>query len=58
MADKPNSKMAIWDQVKTTDKDFTKTDDFDGRTVTSINGLYMVQRATELFGPIGKGWGY
>ena len=58
MADKPNPKMTIWDQVKTTDKDFTKTDDFDGRTVTSINGLYMVRRATELFGPIGKGWGY
>lgn len=55
---KSDPKMAIWDQVKTTDQDFTKTQTLDGRPVTSINGLYMVQRATELFGPIGKGWGY
>lgn len=53
-----NPKMAIWEQVKVTDKTFTKTVNFDGRDITSINGMYMVQRATELFGPIGKGWGY
>lgn len=53
-----NPKMAIWEQVKETDKDFTKTAQLDGRPVTSINTLYMVQRATEQFGPLGKGWGY
>ncbi|MDH1865701.1 hypothetical protein N5D83_02570 [Pseudomonas chengduensis] len=51
-------KMALWESVKTTDKAFTKTQDLEGRQVTSINGMYVVQRATETFGPIGKGWGY
>lgn len=53
-----NPKMAIWEQVKETDKTFTKTATFGGREVTSINGMYMIRRATELFGPLGKGWGY
>jgi len=53
-----NPKMTIWEQVKETDKAFTKTTNFDGRDITSINTLYMVKRATELFGPLGKGWGY
>lgn len=56
--DKVAPKMALWESVKTTDKDFTKTQDLEGRQVTSINGMYVVQRATETFGPIGKGWGY
>ncbi|WFS20598.1 hypothetical protein P9K38_09780 [Pseudomonas sp. 905_Psudmo1] len=50
--------MALWESVKTTDKAFTKTQKLEGRDVTSINGMYVVQRATETFGPIGKGWGY
>ena len=57
-SDKPNANMALWDSVKTTDRDHTKTQDLEGRQVTSINGMYVVQRATETFGPIGKGWGY
>jgi hypothetical protein len=56
--DKVAPKMALWESVKTTDKDFTKTQKLEGRDVTSINGMYVVQRATETFGPIGKGWGY
>lgn len=58
MAQKPDAKMIIWEQVKTTNPDFTKTQALEGRQVTSINGMYVVQRATETFGPIGKGWGY
>lgn len=53
-----NQNMALWDSVKVTDKSFTKTQSLEGRQVTSINGMYVVQRATETFGPIGKGWGY
>ncbi|EAA3799439.1 hypothetical protein DOQ73_24615, partial [Salmonella enterica subsp. enterica] len=53
-----NANMALWDQVKTTDKAFTKTAELDGRQVTSINGTYIARRATEIFGPIGKGWGF
>lgn len=57
-SDKPNPKMVIWDQVKNTPPSATKTQHFDGRDVTTINGQYVYQRATELFGPIGKGWGF
>lgn len=56
--DKTNPNMALWDQVKTTDKAFTKTVEMDGRSVTTINGTYIARRATEVFGPIGKGWGF
>lgn len=56
--EKTNAKMAIWDQVKSTPPSATKTQHFDGRDVTTINGQYVYQRATELFGPIGKGWGF
>lgn len=56
--EKQNPKMAIWDQVKSTPPSATKTQHFDGRDVTTINGQYVYQRATELFGPIGKGWGF
>lgn len=53
-----NTKMALWEQVCTTDKDHTRTAQLDGRPVTSINTQYLIQRATETFGPVGKGWGY
>lgn len=56
--DKPNPNMALWDQVCTTDMAHTKTQTFDGRDITTINGMYVAMRATEVFGPIGKGWGY
>lgn len=56
--DKANPNMALWDQVCTTNMEHTKTQNFDGRDVTSINGMYIVMRATEVFGPIGKGWGF
>ncbi|AGC34630.1 hypothetical protein AAER22_13730 [Pseudomonas aeruginosa] len=55
---KPNHNMALWDQVKNTPLSATKTQHFDGRDVTTINAQYVYQRATELFGPIGKGWGF
>lgn len=56
--EKPNPHMQLWDAVQTTDKAFTKTADLDGRQVTSINGTYIAKRATEMFGPVGKGWGF
>lgn len=51
-----NSK--IWDLVKKTDPDHTKTSNQGGRQQTSIDGYYMLMRATETFGPVGIGWGY
>lgn len=56
--EKANPNMALWDAVKTTDKTHTETIHLDGRDITTINGMYVVQRATEMFGPIGKGWGF
>lgn len=50
--------MQIWNLVKETAASATKAAKVDGQQITSINGTYMVQRATEVFGPIGKGWGY
>jgi len=50
--------LALWKSVEETAPGYTKTGDLDGRKVTSINGTYMVKRATEAFGPVGLGWGY
>lgn len=50
--------MMIWDQVKMTDpeytKGFTRGGGFKG---TAIDALYNIQRATELWGPMGVDWG-
>lgn len=50
----------IWDAVKKTDPSATKTakQSDTGRVQTSIDGYYMLMRATETFGPLGIGWGY
>lgn len=52
-----NEHMSIWREVEETAPTATKQADLQGRQVTSINGTYMVKRATELFGPMGMGWG-
>lgn len=58
--DKPNANLSIWEQVEKTDEKATKPMFAgDGVTnLTSINHNYQIKRATSLFGPIGKGWGY
>ncbi|HIE4490892.1 TPA: hypothetical protein ACXNBP_001485 [Proteus mirabilis] len=50
--------LSIWKQVQRTDPRFTKPLEGVGFTGTSINSTYMFMRATEIFGPIGEGWGY
>ncbi len=50
-----NSNMDIWNQAFKTDLNFTKQDPSTGRL--SINAQYRQMKATELFGPRGKGWG-
>lgn len=51
--------MTIWDAVEKTDpdytKDFKKGGGFEG---TAINPTYLFKKATNLWGAIGKGWGY
>jgi hypothetical protein len=49
--------MAIWDRVEKTDPAHTKPVSF-GRKFTAIDAHYQVQRATEIFGPVGQDWGY
>ncbi|WET16962.1 transcription termination factor [Yersinia intermedia] len=48
----------IWKSVQRTDPRFTKPVEGAGYVATSINAEYMFMRATEVFGPIGEGWGY
>lgn len=50
-------KLAIWNQVATTDPKHTKEVSQRGG-FTSIDAMYNIQRATEVFGPVGRGWGY
>jgi hypothetical protein len=53
-----NDNLKLWNQVRTPDpkftKAFTRPGGFKG---TSISANYLVQRATEVWGQIGKGWG-
>ncbi|WP_238483623.1 hypothetical protein [Rahnella perminowiae] len=48
----------IWKQVQSTDPRYTKPLAGSGFAGTSINSEYMIMRATEIFGPVGTGWGY
>lgn len=50
--------MAIWDKGQMTDPSFTKENKHGSGGSTSINTTYAFKRATEVFGPIGIGWGY
>lgn len=49
---------AIWSQVCETDPRKTKAGDGKGYSFTAINNTWLAQRATEVFGPIGIGWGF
>lgn len=53
-----NDNLSIWKRVQRTDSRFTKPLEGMGFVGTSINGTYMIMRATEIFGPIGEGWNY
>jgi len=51
--------LGLWNDLKRTDpratKPFTRTGGFRG---TQIDPTWRLERMTEVFGPIGKGWGY
>ncbi|NIE73043.1 hypothetical protein F3J45_00995 [Pantoea sp. Ap-967] len=53
-----NTNLRIWEQVQTTDTRFTKKAKVNGQDITSLSGTAMVMKATELFGPVGIGWGW
>ena len=46
----------IWSKVDTTDPKYTKKVNQRGG-FTAIGAQYQLKKATELFGPFGKGWG-
>ncbi|WP_046382666.1 hypothetical protein [Pseudomonas veronii] len=50
--------MQIWSKVDKTDTRFTKKAKVNGQDITSLSGTAMVMKATELFGPVGIGWGW
>lgn len=50
--------MSLWGQVEKTDPSATKAATVSGQKITSINGQYLIKRATETFGPVGIGWGW
>lgn len=49
--------MKIWDQVAVTNPAYTKKVNQRGG-FTAISAAYQIMRATEVFGPVGTGWGY
>jgi len=50
--------MTVWGHASKTDPSATKADNTGGYKSTSINGYWAVKKATELWGPCGKDWGY
>lgn len=53
-----NKKLQVWNHAKKTDPSATKKNTQGGFESTTINGYWMIQKATELWGPIGTDWGY
>lgn len=49
--------LRIWSQVDKTDPAHTKKVTQRGG-FTAISAAYQIMRATEIFGPVGQGWGY
>jgi hypothetical protein len=50
--------MRIWGQVEKTDTRFVKDAKVGGQQITSLNGTAMIMKATEVFGPVGIGFGW
>lgn len=53
-----DNKMQLWNEVQATDPSATKEANVSGQKITSISGQHMIRRATEMFGPVGIGWGW
>lgn len=50
--------MELWNRVCTTDATHTKPVEYGSRKFTAIDAYHQIRRATELFGPVGIGWGW
>lgn len=49
--------LELWRQVDKTPTTAIKEANVDGQQITSLDGMYVVELATKLFGPVGIGWG-
>lgn len=49
---------SIWDKVQYTEISATKPIQGKGRPMTDINPTWRMKRMTEMFGPVGLGWGW
>lgn len=49
--------LKLWSAVEKTDPAATKGAKVNGQQITSISGQHMIMKATEMFGPMGIGWG-
>lgn len=49
--------LKLWESVQQTNPKYTKEVSSRGFSYTSINPMYLAKKATEHFGPMGKGWG-
>lgn len=53
-----SNNLALWESVEKTDPSYTKNFNRPGGFKgTAMNATWLAQRATELFGPCGIGWG-
>ncbi|WP_162619419.1 Rad52/Rad22 family DNA repair protein [Salinicola peritrichatus] len=50
--------MALWKQVEKTPTTATKQANVNGQSITAIDTMHMIRLATQVFGPMGLGWGY
>lgn len=50
--------MRVWNKVSESDPKYLKKVSFGARSFTAIDPQYQVMKATEVFGPIGEGWGW
>lgn len=50
--------LQIWDRVKSTPPEHVKPPTTGTKGLSSISAYYVFEKATEVFGPIGSGWGY
>lgn len=49
--------LELWHQVDKTPTTAIKEANIDGQQITSLDGMYVIEQATKMFGPMGIGWG-
>jgi hypothetical protein len=57
-ARKQQDNLGIWESVNQTPTTAIKAADVEGMKIMSIDQMYVIRRATEIFGPMGIGWGF